>query len=90
MRHSHKELVREEMKKGNKYCKDLCNLSISEITSTIEFCNKKILESGVGRDYAPNIQYVSIVNEFTEYMNEFTLRISNRTANFAAQEFKEI
>lgn len=85
MRHSHKDLVKEEMKKSNKYCKDLCNLSISEITSTIEFCNKKILESGIPRDHAPNRRYLSVINEFTEYMNEFTLKVSNRTANFKYQ-----
>lgn len=89
MRNSHKELVREEMKLSGKYCKDLCNLSIADISSTIHFCHQKILESGNFPKSAPNQPYISVINEFTEYMEEFTGRVSNRTADFKIKEENE-
>lgn len=82
MRHEHKELIREEMHSSDKYCHDLASLSISDIFTLIEY-NTRILEDAGSSADSPRFKiYHNNLTELNEYMNEFNIRLSNRTFGF--------
>lgn len=83
IRNSHKELVREEMKKSrNCFCKDIHNMSISDIINYREFLLKE-KEIWKKENLIHKIDdFQSTINELSEYLFEFSLRLSNRTSNF--------
>jgi hypothetical protein len=79
MRHEHKELIRDEMHSTNKYCHDLASLSIADIYALIEYNTKIIGEAGENAKYAPFSNNNQNLRELSEYMNEFNVRLANRT-----------
>lgn len=82
MRNLHKDLIRDEMHKSDKYCHDICNLSISDIFALITYNYQCIDKSKFPIDSAMHSTRMQIIAELEEYLFEFNGRLSNRTVDF--------
>ncbi len=90
MRNEHKKLIREEMHSTDMYCHDLASLSIADILALIEF-NTRILEEGGewAKTSATHFNIRRNLEELTEYIKEFNIRLSNRTVGFKVNFYKD-
>ena len=78
MRHSHTKSIKEEIKETERFCKDICELNLSEIKVLNELAKIKI---GISLDQ-DKYRWSSVFSETFEYLEEYIGRLSNRTLDF--------